>query len=514
MTAEYAGGAPAETSGCFAAPSHTPAKWIDYAAMLQSSDSDTIAAIATAPGAAAIGIVRLSGPAALAIADKIFRASPLLPSAASHLPPPTSHLLLPSVRPANTFHHGYVVDADGVVVDDVLMLLFRAPHSYSGEDAVEFQGHGGVIATRQVLRAALDAGARSAQPGEFTKRAFLNGRLDLVQAEAVLDLINARSEAAAGAAREQLDGILSRALAELYDGAMNLAADLEATLDFSEDELPETVLAAIPQRLQTVIAAAERLLAGWHEGRILREGALVVIAGPPNAGKSTLFNRILGHERTIVHQQPGTTRDLVEEALVLQGLPIRLVDTAGLRETAHEVENEGIRRARASLQDADLVLYVVDAGVGISAEDRAVMAAMPSGKVIVILNKHDLINSLQGHDGDSPQGDGPRDLASHLACSAKTGWGLDALKAMILAQLQADPGRLSHAAISERHARLLQTAITELTSTKNVMTATPDQAAFASDHLRAAIESLGEITGRTYHTELLDAVFSRFCIGK
>ncbi len=486
-------------------------KWIDYAAMTHQTDSDTIAAIATAPGAAAIGIVRLSGPAALSIADKVFCTSP--PAHHSAIPPfhlsqPNS--LLPSARPANTFVHGYIVDAGGVIVDDVLMLLFRAPHSYTGEDAIELQGHGGSVATRQVLRAVLDAGARSAQPGEFTRRAFLNGRLDLVQSEAVLELICARSDAAANAAREQLDGSLSRALSELYDGALTVAADLEATLNFVEHELPAAVLQAIPKRIQAVIADADRLLAGWHEGRILREGALVVIAGPPNAGKSTLFNLLLGQERTIVHHQPGTTRDLIEESLALQGLPIRLVDTAGLRETSHEVENEGIRRTQNCLQIADLILYVVDAMIGITADDRAALGGLSPGKCIIVFNKHDLgVSDLKRHETALHFAG-----AAVLACSAKTGFGLTALHQIILTQLQVNPGTSSHASVSERHAKLLQAAIAELHCAETVMTDTPEQASFAADHLRSAIENLGEITGRTYHDELLNAVFSRFCIGK
>lgn len=487
--------------------------------MFQPIDSDTIAAIATAPGAAAIGIVRLSGPAAISIAGQVFRTCPSSSSAlplqsslsSFQNPASTLHAAPSSIcnRPANTFQHGYVVDAAGAVLDDVLMLLFRAPHSYTGEDAVEFQGHGGAVATRRVLRAVLDAGARSAQPGEFTKRAFLNGRIDLVQAEAVLDLICARSDAAASAARQQLDGVLSRSFTQLYDGAMAVAADLEATLDFAEHELPENLLTAVPGRIHEVAAAAETLLAGWHEGRILREGALVMIAGPPNAGKSTLFNLLLGHERTIVHQQPGTTRDLIEESLVLQGLPIRLVDTAGLRETTHEVENEGIRRTHACMQNADLILYVIDSSIGISKADQDTLNGIRHCKFMIVMNKHDI--SATDHNHPAPATLFP---GNTLSCSAKTGFGLHALRDSVLTHLQADIGRLSHAAVSERHARLLQTAIAELHSSETVMTTTPDQAAFAADRLRSAIESIGEITGRTYHTDLLNAVFSRFCIGK
>ena len=444
---------------------------------------DTIAAIATAPGEAAISVVRLSGPAALAVADRVFRAPG---------PPP-------SARAPGTFAHGRAVDTAGAAVDDVLLLVFRAPHSYTGEDAVELQGHGGAASARRLLAAVLDAGARPAEPGEFTRRAFLNGRLDLLQAEAVLDLIRARSEAAARAAREQLDGHLSHSINDVYDASIAAAADLEATLDFTEDEIPESVLDALPPRLRTLAQRLRDLLSGWREGHWLREGARVVIAGPPNAGKSTLFNRLLGENRTIVHHQPGTTRDTIEESLVWNGLPIRLVDTAGLRETDCEVEREGVRRARAQAKQADVLLYVVDARVGLTDEDRTALQGL-SEHCIIIFNKNDL------QHGKPPPGG--------RVCSALTGAGISDIRTAMMAMLEVDPGRLSHASISERHRILVEQALQEMESAVSVLGSGQDGIALASDHLRTAIHSIGQITGRVYHDELLNAVFSRFCVGK
>jgi tRNA modification GTPase len=317
------------------------------------STTDTIAAIATPPGQGGVGIVRVSGSKVWKIADQIFRSSET-----------------PSKAKGGTFLHGKVIAADGTEIDEALCLIFRAPKSYTGEDTIEIQGHGGPVVLKKILRRCLDAGARMAEPGEFTKRAFLNGKMDLVQAEAVADLIHAQSDRAAKAALEQLEGGLSRQFNALYDGLMETAADIETTLDFVEDELPEDVFPSLGKKLDESFQGLENLLATWDEGRLLREGARVVVMGRPNAGKSTLFNALLGSDRAIVTELPGTTRDVIEETLVLDGVPLRVLDTAGLRETECLIEQEGIRRARAHSAAADIAVYLIDSSLPFSKEDE------------------------------------------------------------------------------------------------------------------------------------------------
>ena len=301
-------------------------------------------------------------------------------------------------------------------LDEVLLLIMRSPQSYTAEDVIELQGHGGNVAAKRILRRALDAGARMAEPGEFTKRAFINGRIDLLQAEAVLDLVHAGSDRAAAAAIEQLEGKLSCSFNEIYDSLVSVAADLEATLDFPDDELPESTMPELSRRLNdSRILRIGNLISTWDEGHILREGALVVISGKPNVGKSTMMNTLLGRDRAIVSQIPGTTRDTIEERYVLDGIPLRLVDTAGLRETQCEIEQEGVRRARAQLQKADLHLYLVDASTPLDDDDRDHLAALKSEKCVVVLNKSDLgrvvlPDQIPGHERREREPDHGRGL--------------------------------------------------------------------------------------------------------
>ena len=336
------------------------------------SELDTIAAIATPPGQGGVGIVRVSGSKVWKIADGIFKSAER-----------------PSLAKGGTFLHGKVMSADGAEIDEALCLIFRAPKSYTGEDTVEIQGHGGPVVLKKILRCCLDAGARMAEPGEFTKRAFLNGKLDLVQAEAVADLIHAQSDRAAQAALEQLEGGLSKKFNALYDGLMATAADIETTLDFVEDELPEDVFPNLGSKLDESFQWLENLLATWDEGRLLREGASVVIMGRPNAGKSTLFNALLGHDRAIVTALPGTTRDVLEETFVLDGIPLRILDTAGLRETECLIEQEGIRRARVHSAAADIAIYLIDSSQPFSPEDGPHLAKLDPKRTVVVLNKAD-----------------------------------------------------------------------------------------------------------------------------
>ena len=459
--------------------------------------TDTIAAIATPPGQGGVGIVRVSGSPSTPlragnvwkIADAIFQSSEL-----------------PSQAKGGTFLHGKVIDAGGDEIDEALCLIFRAPKSYTGEDTIEIQGHGGPVVLKKILRRCLEAGARMAEPGEFTKRAFLNGKMDLVQAEAVADLIHAQSDRAAQAALEQLEGGLSKQFNALYDGLMGTAADIETTLDFVEDELPGDVFPTLGKKLDECFQGLETLLRTWDEGRLLREGARVVVMGRPNAGKSTLFNTLLGHDRAIVTELPGTTRDVLEETFVLDGVPLRILDTAGLRETECLIEQEGIRRARAHSAAADIALYLIDSSLPFSDEDDEHLARLNSTRTVVVLNKTD-----RKHSGFKFQVSG----FQLLEISLINGAGIYELKAAISKKLGGISNAPAHAVISERHRDLLETARVELEQAREQLADGGELgAAPAAEHLRAALEVLGQVTGRVYHNELLDNIFSRFCIGK
>lgn len=454
-----------------------------------NNEHDTIAAIATAPGSAGIGIVRVSGPHALAIADRLFK-GPQQPSDA----------------PGGTFHVGHIQTQQHL--DKVVLLVYRAPASYTREDVVEFQGHGGHTCMQRLLRSVLQAGARMAEPGEFTRRAFLSGRIDLLQAEAVMDLINAKSERAAHAAMEQLDGSLSHNINSLYDQLMTIAADLESCLDFGEDELPDATRDDILKRLETVNQGFELLSQGWSEGYVLRNGALVVIAGKPNTGKSSLMNALLGKSRAIVTAAPGTTRDTLEETLIINGLPIRLVDTAGIRNADCHIEKEGIRRARNQAQSADVTLIMIDGSDVLDEQDHAIIKNQNPDKTIIVLNKMDKAQVIKKEDVHPFQA---------IACSVKTGQGLESLKEALIGQLNLSPATSasSHAVISERHYALIQKARHHLQ--RSILSLTSRVEAYetlAAADTRDALEQLGFITGKIYHNELLNAVFSRFCIGK
>jgi tRNA modification GTPase len=459
-------------------------------------EADTIAAIATPPGEGGVGIVRLSGSGVWAIADRMFEALDGVPT---------------SCREHGRFAYGRVVDAEHREIDSGLVLVMRAPRSYTCEDVVEIQGHGGSVSLRRILRRAVEAGARLADPGEFTRRAFLNGRIDLLQAEGIFDLIRARSDRAASAAMEQMEGKLSRAFEAVYEAFLKVAANLETTLDFVEDELPDDVFSGIAGLMDETFRSLGRLLDTWDEGRLLREGARVVILGRPNAGKSTLLNALLGFNRAIVSSTAGTTRDTLEEGFVLDGIPLRIIDTAGLRETDCEIEAEGIRRAEAHSDQAHMAVYIIDAAQPLHDEDRVRLERLDPDRCIVVLNKvdmgeHPAWRREQGISGFSPvraslaRDEGIEDVKRALADTLEKG-----------ADLHAPP----HAVISERHRSLLVKAYDEARQARQYLDRNVEEhAALAADHLRTALECLGQVTGRSYHDELLDNIFSRFCIGK
>jgi tRNA modification GTPase len=455
------------------------------------SDVDTIAAVVTAPGEGGVAIIRVSGPRAFEISDKIFSCS---------APPP-------SQRKGGTFVFGRVVDASGSPIDEAIMLIMRAPHSYTREDTIEIQCHGGPVLTRKILQRALEAGARAAEPGEFTKRAFLNGRIDLAQAEAVADLIRARSDRAAAAAMQQLQGKLSARINCLYDALIEAAANVEATLDFSDQELPAGILDPVRERLKSAIDEMRALLSTWTEGRLLRDGATVVIAGKPNAGKSTLLNSLLGSDRAIVSHIPGTTRDTIEETIIIEGYPVKLVDTAGIRATSCEVEIEGIRRTREVMMSADLCLYVFDARCGFDSEDSEALRSVPESKIILVANKLDLVGFNYNFDANNS--------IQKAYTSCVTGFGLEDLKRIIARKLGGGTAQgTHHAAISTRHYSLIDSAMNDATYALDRLCNGESDLDLVAAHLRSAAENLGLITGRSFHEDLIGSIFSRFCIGK
>ena len=459
---------------------------------MTASSADTIAAIATAPGEAGIAIVRVSGPDALPIADRLFRcAAPA-----------------PSHRPANSFVHGFV-RAEGAAadLDEAVLLIYRAPHSYTREDVVEFQGHGGRVSAQRILRNVLAAGARAAEPGEFTRRAFLNGRLDLLQAEAVVDLIRAKSDRAAAAAVEQLEGSLTTCVTGCYNRLVSTCGDIEATLDFEDGELEPPLFRCIENRLAETRSALGELLATAAEGRLIRDGVVAVISGQPNVGKSTLLNALLGTERAIVTQHPGTTRDSIEEEILLDGIPLRLVDTAGLREATCDVEREGIRRAARHMQRADINLHVLDGSRTIDADERQRLGALDPARAIVVVNKTDLGCVVLDDSALAP--------FRLVQCSLTGAQGIPELRACLLDLLQVPGITRPHAVVAERHRSALEEAVSALDEAiSRVGGGHEDELVLAATSARRCLDALASLTGRTYTEEILDSVFSRFCVGK
>ncbi|TXH05647.1 MAG: tRNA uridine-5-carboxymethylaminomethyl(34) synthesis GTPase MnmE [Nevskiaceae bacterium] len=446
--------------------------------------TDTIAAIATPAGRGALGILRLSGPLAPHIAERI----------AGALPPP---------RQAALRHFR---DADGSVIDQGLVLVFPGPHSFTGEDVVELQGHGGPVLLDLLLRSACAHGARVARPGEFSERAFLNDRIDLAQAEAIADLIDAASVQAARAASRSLDGEFSRRVNALVEELIQLRVFVEGALDFSDEDVDWLADARLRERLDALDAHLRGLLAQAAQGRRLREGITVTLTGAPNVGKSTLLNRLAGTDAAIVTDIAGTTRDVLRESLVLDGMPLTLVDTAGLRESDDPVEREGIRRAWQALAQAEIALYLIDDTAGWTPQDEALAAQLPpQARVLVLANKCD----LSGRKAQRLQ-IGGRDA---LRLSAADGSGVPLLIAAI--REIAGLGDATEHAFSARtrHVDALRRAQASVHDARKRLDegATPE---LAAEELRLAQDALSEITGAFGSDDLLGRVFSQFCIGK
>ena len=475
---------------------------------------DTIAAIATPPGLGGIAILRLSGPDALAVLTALF-------APAQNAPRPFRF------RPRH-LHYGRARDRDGLFLDEVLAVHMPGPHSATGEDVAEIHCHGGAGVTAALLEAALDAGARLAGPGEFTRRAFMNGRLDLTQAEAVAELISAPTREGARLAAAKLDGSLARAVTDLRSSLDSLRIQITLAVDFPDEDAELLPREAFAHTIRQGRELARSLLAAFARARLWREGALAVLAGRVNAGKSSLLNALLGRPRAIVSEEPGTTRDYIEESVNLKGLPLRLADTAGLREDGGAVESEGMRRAHSLAAEADLVLFVADARHAFGPDEceffRRHGDMLRQGRIMLALNKIDLLppepaalmrqRLVAGAPDDLA---GPLLACPCFAVSARTGAGLDDLAdglRLALAGPGAASGRTSgDIAPNLRQSRLLQQADDELRELERALELghPPD---ILGVHLEAAAACLDEVTGSTDNEELLDRIFASFCIGK
>ena len=440
----------------------------------------TIAAVATPPGRGGIGVVRVSGALSPAIARAL---------TGKILPPRQATLV--AMR-----------DARGNLIDQGIALYFPAPNSYTGEQVLELQGHGGPMVQQSLLAACLDAGARIAEPGEFTRRAFLNGKLDLAQAEGVADLIESATQEAARSAVRSLSGEFSAAVDSLVVQLTELRALTEATLDFPEEEIDAIHRQDARARLARIREALARVFAKSRQGSLLRSGVSVVLAGRPNVGKSSLLNRLAGHERAIVTPIPGTTRDSVRETISIEGVPLNLVDTAGLRESGDEVERLGIERSWREIDHADVVLMMIDAECGMTTHDRAILARLPHrANRIHVYNKID----LTGAQAEVRAGD-----TTDVFISAKTGAGLELLRATLLQAAGWEKTGESTFLARERHLRALSQASVRL----DAAAGEPDRWELFAEELRLAQHALAEITGEFTADDLLGEIFSRFCIGK
>ncbi|MDD2319269.1 MAG: tRNA uridine-5-carboxymethylaminomethyl(34) synthesis GTPase MnmE [Geobacteraceae bacterium] len=452
---------------------------------------DTIAAISTPLGEGGIGIVRVSGPAAEEIARSFFSRKPS------------------GGFQSHRFYYGEILDPDsGDCVDETMLVLMRAPRSYTCEDVLEIQCHGGYLIVQKVLQLVLRAGARLAEPGEFTKRAFLNGRIDLLQAEAVIEVIRGKTEAALALAQHQREGLLSKRIAAVKEGIVTSLAFIEAYLDFPEEDIDLPGVHQIKVATQTSLQLIEELLSGFQQGKVIREGVSVLIVGKPNVGKSSLLNTLLKEKRAIVTSIPGTTRDIIEEVVNIKGLPVTLLDTAGIRDTGDEIEQEGMKLTMEKIPLADLILFVVDASKSFDNEDMLIMDAVLKRPFLVVANKKDLPTVLQLPEqiGSAPV----------VAISARDGAGIEDLRTAIFERFvhgQALDGRDFTALSQARHRDALDRSKKSLLSfLKNFAIDIPFE--IAAIDLRDALHALDEVTGETTTDDILDQIFTRFCIGK
>ena len=460
--------------------------------------SDTIAAIATPPGEGGVGIIRVSGPEAVALAERHFRSFDLLKL---------------SAQAPRLLQFGHWVDSQGKVLDEVLCVHFKAPQSFTGEDVVEVHAHGGAFHLQAMLKTVLGAGARLARPGEFTQRAFLNGKMDLTRAEAVADLINSGTELARDAAARQLTGGLFEVVENLRQQAVDLSAQVEAAVDFPEEESQLLPKAGLLLKVSALRQQMQGLLATAREGRMVTQGVRVAIAGRPNTGKSSLMNAMLGQERSIVTAIAGTTRDYIEEKLSIQGFPVLLTDTAGLRDSGDLVEQEGVRRSRERVASADLLMLVLDVSQDLSGADFDLLE-LYRGDLLIVANKSDLdprwdVTHLKKFVADAQQR-----IAS---VSAKTGHGVDALKARILdLALRGKAASLLDSVVLTQapHEEAMRRAEELAGHVEATLKEGKLSAEFLAGDLRGVLDALGEIVGLSSREDVIHAIFAKFCIGK
>ncbi len=455
---------------------------------------DTIAAIATSIGESGIAIIRVSGARALHIVGKVFQgmASFGLDNMKSH-----------------TLRYGYIVDtATGDKIDEVIVTYMKAPKSFTTEDTVEVNCHGGVISTKKVLEEILKSGARLAEPGEFTKRAFLNGRIDLSQAEAVIDIIRAKTDLGLKSAFMQSEGRLSKEITVLRNKILQIIAHIEATVDFPEDDLEEATSKQVLIVIEELINYINSLIKSAGHGKIIREGLSTVIIGKPNVGKSSLLNALLMENRAIVTDIPGTTRDIIEEYINIGGIPVKIVDTAGIRETEDLVEKLGVERSRSKIDEADLVILMLDGSEPLSEEDRSIIDYIKDKKYIVLINKEDLAQRLEEEDLIK------LNTRFIFKISAKEARGMEYIEESIMELFFS--GEITNSDImitNTRHLEALYRAFESCGAARNTLLNTL-AIDLASIDLRNAWKSLGEITGDTLEEDIVDKIFSEFCIGK
>ena len=459
-------------------------------------EMETIAAIATAIGEASIGIVRLSGPASVKIARTVFR-----------------NFRNESVKnfSPRRLEYGKIVDPQsGELVDEALCVYMPAPHSYTCDDVVEFQTHGGTAVLRRVLGLLLRMGARLARPGEFTERAFLNGRIDLSQAEAVMDIIRAKNDSALQNATAQLSGALSRQIGEIRRKLLDFLAEAEAALDYPEEDIDVLSVPSAVAAIETAEREIDALLATAPKGKILREGLRTVIVGRPNVGKSSLLNALLGENRALVTEIPGTTRDSIEEYLDIRGIPLRIVDTAGLRRSEDRIEQLGIQRTREFLASAALVLFLLDASQPLTAEDSEIFRSLPPVPVIIVVNKIDLPQLMDSAEWQRLAG-----AYTVVTLSAKDRTGFEELEQAIEKLVLAGAAINTEMVFlsNSRHFEGLERAGTHL---RSALQALQDGLPLdcATIDLRSALEALGQITGETVSDEVVREIFAKFCLGK
>ncbi|GFP78269.1 tRNA uridine-5-carboxymethylaminomethyl(34) synthesis GTPase MnmE [Clostridium fungisolvens] len=454
---------------------------------------DTIAAVATALGEGGISIIRISGNKSLDIVSKIFRGK--------------SNLSILEMKPY-TMRYGNIVDSKQEIVDEVIISYMKGPKSFTAEDTVEINCHGGVTSTNRVLQEVIKSGARLAEPGEFTKRAFLNGRIDLTQAEAVIDIIRAKTDLSMKSAMIQSQGLLSREINSLREKLLNVLALIEFAVDFTEDdEEPDaTIPIRVGENLQLVINEVDRLLSSADEGKIIREGLSMVIVGKPNVGKSSLLNTLLREKRAIVTNIPGTTRDVIEEYINLDGIPIRIIDTAGIRETEDEVERIGVQRSKEKIDEADIIVFMVDASRGLDSEDREILDFIKDKKYITLCNKIDLDKNIEANDLDV--------LSNSIEVSTVTGYGIDSLKDKIKDMFF--KGHIDSESViitNTRHKQALYRAKENCEVALNQVR-NNEYLDLISIYVTTGLRALGEITGSELEEDLVNKIFSDFCVGK